>query len=260
MPFIADFSRAALRGVLYVALSAVAFGAMAIFGRYAYAGGADVLGLLIVRFSIAGALLVAVARRRRVRWPRGRALAAIVGMGALGYVGQSLCYFSALQHAQASLVALLLYLYPAFVALLAAWWLGERLTRAKAVALALCVAGSALMVGGGRGEPLGIALALGAAVVYSLYIVVGAKAARGVDPLATVAVICCAAPRCSPCSRSRGQRRSTRRRIGRARRPAGRRSSRSRSCRPSPRCSRSSPVSRGLARPARRCSRRSSPS
>lgn len=49
------------------------------------------------------------------------------------------------------------------------------------------------MVGGGRGEPLGIALALGAAVVYSLYIVVGAKAARGVDPLATVAVICCAA-------------------------------------------------------------------
>lgn len=182
MPFIADSSRAALRGVLYVALSAVAFGAMAIFGRYAYAGGADVLGLLIVRFSIAGALLVAVARRRRVRWPRGRALAAIVGMGALGYVGQSLCYFSALQHAQASLVALL-----------AAWWLGERLTRAKAVALALCVAGSALMVGGGRGEPLGIALALGAAVVYSLYIVVGAKAARGVDPLATVAVICCAA-------------------------------------------------------------------
>lgn len=108
MPFIADSSRAALRGVLYVALSAVAFGAMAIFGRYAYAGGADVLGLLIVRFSIAGALLVAVARRRRVRWPRGRALAAIVGMGALGYVGQSLCYFSALQHAQASLVALLL--------------------------------------------------------------------------------------------------------------------------------------------------------
>lgn len=193
MAFAAETSCAARRGALYVALSAAAFGAMAIFGRYAYAGGADVLGLLIVRFSIAGALLVAVARRRRVRWPRGRALAAIIGMGALGYVGQSLCYFSALQHAQASLVALLLYLYPAFVTLLAAWWLGERLTRAKAVALALCVAGSALMVGGGRGEPLGIALALGAAVVYSLYIVVGAKAARGVDPLATVAIICCAA-------------------------------------------------------------------
>lgn len=82
---------------------------------------------------------------------------------------------------------------PAFVTLLAAWWLGERLTRAKAVALVLCVAGSALMVGGGHGEPLGIALALAAAVIYSLYIVGGTKATRGVDPLATTAVICLSA-------------------------------------------------------------------
>ncbi|KAF1050514.1 MAG: hypothetical protein GAK41_01572 [Burkholderia gladioli] len=31
----------AVRGALIVALSAAAFGAMAIFGRYAYAGGVD---------------------------------------------------------------------------------------------------------------------------------------------------------------------------------------------------------------------------
>lgn len=186
-------SSAALQGALYVALSAAAFGAMAIFGRYAYAAGVDVLGLLIVRFAIGGAILAAIARRRGVAWPRGRALMPLVAMGALGYVGQSFCYFSALQHAQASLVALLLYLYPAFVTLLAAWWLGERLTRAKAVALVLCVAGSALMVGGGHGEPLGIALALAAAVIYSLYIVGGTKATRGVDSLATTAIICLSA-------------------------------------------------------------------
>lgn len=186
-------SSAALQGALYVALSAAAFGAMAIFGRYAYAGGVDVLGLLIVRFAIGGTVLAAIAWRRGVVWPRGRALMPLVAMGALGYVGQSFCYFTALRHAQASLVALLLYLYPAFVTLLAAWWLGERLTRAKGVALVLCVAGSALMVGGGHGEPFGIALALGAAVVYSLYIVGGTKATRGVDPLATTAIICVSA-------------------------------------------------------------------
>ncbi|MGZ2745625.1 DMT family transporter [Burkholderia stagnalis] len=183
----------ALQGALYVALSAAAFGAMAIFGRYAYAGGVDVLGLLIVRFAIGGAVLAAIARHRGVAWPRGRALMPLAAMGALGYVGQSFCYFSALQHAQASLVALLLYLYPAFVTLLAAWWLGERLTRAKVVALVLCVAGSALMVGGGHGEPLGIALALAAAVIYSLYIVAGTRATRGIDPLATTAIICVSA-------------------------------------------------------------------
>jgi drug/metabolite transporter (DMT)-like permease len=114
-------------------------------------------------------------------------------MGALGYVGQSLCYFIALEHAQASLVALLLYLYPGFVTVLAALWLGERLTRVKAAALVLCLAGSALMVGGGHGDSLGIALALTAAVVYSLYIVAGARITPGVDPLATTAVVCLSA-------------------------------------------------------------------
>ncbi len=83
--------------------------------------------------------------------------------------------------------ALLLYLYPAFVTLLAAWWLGERLTRGQGRwPWWLCVAGSALMVGGGHGEPAsGIALSLAAAVIYSLYIVAGTRATRGVDPLAT---------------------------------------------------------------------------
>lgn len=182
-----------VRGALLVALSASAFGAMAIFGRYAYAGGTDVLGLLTLRFLICGVVLGVVAKQRGVTLPRGRSLWPIVAMGSVGYVGQSLCYFVALQHAQASLVALLLYLYPAFVTLLAAWWLGERLTRVKAAALVLCLAGSALMVGGGRGEPLGIALGLAAAVVYSIYIVVGARVTRGIDPLATTAVVCLSA-------------------------------------------------------------------
>lgn len=182
-----------VRGALLVALSAGAFGAMAIFGRYAYAGGTDVLGLLTLRFVIGGGVLAAVARHRGVIWPRGRSLAGIVAMGSLGYVGQSLCYFIALQHAQASLVALLLYLYPAFVTLLAALWLGERLTRVKLAALALCLGGSALMVGGGHGDPIGIALALTAAVVYSLYIVAGARVTRNVDPLATTAIVCLSA-------------------------------------------------------------------
>ena len=183
----------ALYGAAFVALSAAAFGAMAIFGRYAYAGGADVLGLLTLRFVIGGAVLGWTAHRRGVVWPKGRALAAIAAMGALGYVGQSLCYFIALQHAQASLVALLLYLFPAFVTVLAAWWLHEKLTPVKCAALVLCLAGTALMVGGGHGEPLGIALGLGAAVIYSIYIVVGARVTRGIDPNATTSIVCLAA-------------------------------------------------------------------
>lgn len=51
-------------------------------------------------------------------------------------------------------------------------------------------AGSADGAGRGREQ---IALALAAAVIYSLYVVGGTKATRGVDRLATTAIICLSA-------------------------------------------------------------------
>ncbi|MCZ7009993.1 DMT family transporter, partial [Salmonella enterica] len=87
-------------------------------------------GLLSVRFVLASIALAAVMRWQRIAlppWPRVLALAA---MGGIGYVGQSFCFFSALNHAQASLVALLLYLYPVFVTVMAALFLKEKLTGA----------------------------------------------------------------------------------------------------------------------------------
>ncbi len=183
----------AWHGVALIALSASAFGAMPIFARVAYADGTDVFGLLLTRFGIAFVSLGWFAWSRRVALPSWRRVAALALMGGIGYVGQSLCYFEALQFAQASLVALLLYLYPFFVTLLAALFLHERLTRVKTGALLLCSAGCALTVGGGVGQPLGIGLAIGAAMIYSIYIVVGARVSAGVDPRATTLVVCGAA-------------------------------------------------------------------
>lgn len=166
---------------------------MAILARFAYADGADAHGLLIVRFAIAGALLAALMAATGRPWPRGRALAVAAGMGAVGYVGQSLCYFTALQHASAGLVALLLYAYPTVVCVLGALFLRERITGRTAVLLAVSFAGIALTLGGGRGSATGIALGLSAALIYSVYIVVGARELRGIDPLALTAVVCLSA-------------------------------------------------------------------
>lgn len=179
--------------MLLVAVSAVAFGAMAIFARFAYDGGADVHGVLLARFGLAGAVLAALMAATRRPWPRGRSLAVAIGMGGLGYVGQSLCYFSALEHASAGLVALLLYAYPTIVCLLGALFLHERITGRTAVLLAVSFAGIALTLGGGRGSATGIALGLAAALFYSVYIVVGARELRGTDALASTAVVCLAA-------------------------------------------------------------------
>ncbi|WP_287495977.1 DMT family transporter [Pandoraea sp. CB10b_02] len=180
-------------GVALIAVSASAFGAMAIFARAAAASGADLFAMLLFRFFVASVLLLIWCRVQRVPLPSRRQALGIALMGGIGYVGQSLCFFGALQYAQASLVALLLYLYPVFVTILAAIFLHERLTPVKLGALVLCSLGTALTVGGGRGQPLGMALAVAAALIYSGYIVIGARLTRGVDARATATLVCLAA-------------------------------------------------------------------
>ena len=181
------------RGLSLVAISAIAFGAMAIFARFAYAGGADVLGVLLARFAIAGSILALLMLATRRPWPRGRVLAVALGMGAVGYVGQAVCYFAALNHASAGLVALLLYAYPTLVCILAAIFLRERLTARTLGLLAVSFAGIALTLGGGQGTATGFALGLAAALFYSVYIIVGARELKDSDALASTTVVCLSA-------------------------------------------------------------------
>ncbi len=163
-------------GVLLIAVSAASFGAMAIFARLAYEGGADVTAVLFLRFALAAPLMAVLLRLRGLRWPRGRTLAGLAAMGAVGYVGQSLSYFTALTMASASLVGLLLYLYPVIVTVLSAVVLGARLTPGKTAAVGTAMVGTALTIGPEvSGRPLGIALGACAALIYSVYILVGSR-------------------------------------------------------------------------------------
>lgn len=182
-----------LTGVLLVALSAAAFGSMAIFGVWAQDDGVGTPALVFVRFALASVVLVGVMRAKGVPLPPIRRCAPVAAMGGIGYVGQSYCYFLALEHAQASLVALLLYLFPAFVAVLAAVFLRERIGLVTAIALVLALVGSALVVGGGSGRPLGIVLGVGAAVIYSIYITAGSVLTDGMDVIAVATIVCVAA-------------------------------------------------------------------
>lgn len=181
-------------GVLLIAVSAASFGAMAIFARQAYDGGADVTAVLFLRFSLAAPLMAVLLRFRGLRWPRGRTLAGLCAMGAVGYVGQSLSYFTALTMASASLVALLLYLYPAIVTVLSTVVLGARLTPGKAAAVAIAMIGTALTIGPDlSGRPLGIALGAAAALIYSVYILAGSRLTDRAGALPSSTVIITAA-------------------------------------------------------------------
>lgn len=161
-------------GAFFVVFSAIGFGALAIFGKVAFASGASTATVLFVRFLIAGGLMVLLMAALHQPWPRGRDLLILIGMGGLGYAGQAFCFFSALHHATAGLTGLLLYLYPALVIIASALLGRRKLTIMKSFLALLSLLGIFLTVSGGlAGTPVGIAFGVGAALIYTVYILVG---------------------------------------------------------------------------------------
>jgi len=176
-------------GVILIAASAASFGTLAIFGRLAYAAGIDVFTLLGLRFGLAAVLMAILLAARKEPLPRGKVLLQLIGMGALGYVGQSYSYLTAVKYASAGLVALLLYLYPIFVALLSAIFLKEKFTRWKTLAIALAFLGAALTARPQGGQWQGIFFALAAAAIYSVYIIVGTGVMKQVSAIQSSTII-----------------------------------------------------------------------
>ena len=180
-------------GALLCLLSAACFGAMAIFGKLAFDRGVAVGDLLLVRFALAAAVLatLAAAIGGLRRLPR-RALAGGLAMGAFGYATQAGLFFLALERMDASLLALLLYTYPALVTAAALALGRERVTRRRLAALLAASTGVALVLAGagtGSLDPLGVAMGVGAALAYTVYILVGDRVLATTPPVALAALV-----------------------------------------------------------------------
>jgi drug/metabolite transporter (DMT)-like permease len=184
-------------GTLLCLGSGAAFGAMAVFGKLAYDYGATVGTLLAVRFVLAAALfwalVLAGGATRELRALAGRDIGVGLAMGACGYALQAGCYFAALERIDASLLSLLLYTFPAIVAAAAVALGRDRMDSRRLAALGLAFGGLSLVVAGagaGALDPLGAALGLGAAVVYSTYILVSDGIVARVRPRVLSALVC----------------------------------------------------------------------
>ncbi|HEV7881948.1 MAG TPA: EamA family transporter [Solirubrobacteraceae bacterium] len=178
--------------------SAASFGAMGIFGKLAYADGATVATLLSVRFVLAAALLwLLVAftgngRRRLVSMSRTD-LGIALALGAVGYSAQAGAYFGGLQRLDASLLAMLVYTFPAMVTVAAIALGRERASGRTAGALILASGGLVLVFAGaaaGALDPLGTLLGLTAAGVYATYVLASEGISARVDPLVLSALVC----------------------------------------------------------------------
>lgn len=185
-------------------LSAACFGAMAIFGKLAYAEGVSSGALLLVRFGLAaallGMLLLLRPGLRRDPVSPGRAparrtpalLMTALGLGAVGYATQASLYFSALNLMDASLLSLVFYTYPLLVTLTAVLIGRDRLTPGRCAAL-VTASGGTLLVLLGTGEasfhPLGAAQAFGAAATYTGYILVADTVVHRLPPVMLAALV-----------------------------------------------------------------------
>jgi drug/metabolite transporter (DMT)-like permease len=201
--------RAVAVGIGLTVVSALAFGSGALFAKPVYAEGVGWHPLMAWRFLIGatlawGWLLLSARSRSGLRRLRRRDLGVAIGLGVL-YTGNSATYFAGLETVSASLAALVVYVYPAIVAVISLQ-VGQPLRGRRAWgALALALAGVALAVGNideAAAPPLaGLVLIAASPVIYSVWIVlaarlsgegrsgVGSDAQAGADPMAAGAVM-----------------------------------------------------------------------
>jgi drug/metabolite transporter (DMT)-like permease len=170
-------------GIALVLVSAAGFGSGSLFAQPVYHAGVGWLVLSAWRFLFGagltwGWLLISAERRRGLRVLDRRAIIAAVALGLL-YIGNSGTYFAGLETVSPSLAALIVYLYPALVAVLSLR-IGRRLHGRRAwLALVVALAGVAMAVGGidpTAAPPLGgLLLILASPVIYSVWIVLSAR-------------------------------------------------------------------------------------
>jgi drug/metabolite transporter (DMT)-like permease len=160
-------------GTFYTLLAAAGFAAVAILTSLATAAGLTLATVLAWRYTLAAVVLVVWVGSRNYKRIRPNEMLQLV---ALGGGGQALLVFvalSALAYIPAATLAFLFYTYPAWVALVQSVRGAERLDGRRALALALSFAGIGVMVGmpGAAGlDWRGVALAIGAAMIYGAYI------------------------------------------------------------------------------------------
>jgi len=181
------------RGAWFIVASAAGFASLGILIKGAFAGGANISTVLACRFLIAALFLLIYLKARSIPFRVSRKTALhLTLMGAVGYGGMSMLYANSIHYLPASLTGMLLYTYPALVTLFALLVGEERINPPKGVALVVCSLGLVLVLGGSfEGARLeGVLSVLGAAVIYSCYILIGNRILKDLDPLVTSLWVC----------------------------------------------------------------------
>jgi drug/metabolite transporter (DMT)-like permease len=172
-------------GLALIVISAFGFASGTILSKPIYEAGLDWLQLLVWRFGIGAALgwawiAISPVRRSLVQRLTRRETLIALGLGAW-YTGNAGSYYAGLESVPASLAGVLVYIYPAIVAVLSIRYATRLAGRRPWVALAIALAGVVLALGGievAEAPPVaGLALVLVSPVIYAGWIILSARLA-----------------------------------------------------------------------------------
>ena len=139
-------------GIVLIVVSAAGFGSGTVLSKPIYGTGLDWLQLLAWRFTIGAALawawiLLSPARRSSIRGI-GRRQALVAILLGVWYTGNAGTYYAGLETVPASLAGVLVYLYPAIVAVLSVRFATRLTGRRPWIALGIALVGVVLALGG----------------------------------------------------------------------------------------------------------------
>lgn len=175
----------AFAGIALAALSAAAIAVGPNLARIAFADGADVLAVTVLRGLVMMLICVAIlAARRRLKIPSPRVLALCAASG-LSFALMSYGYFGAAKHIPVGLAVTIYFVHPLFVTLVSHVLRLSRATRRHMAVGGVVLVGLGLAVGvefAGM-SPVGVGLALLAAIAVTAMILLNARAIPDSDPV-----------------------------------------------------------------------------
>ena len=162
------------------------------FSKRAYESGANTVGVLIVRFTIAAVLMLLIRQfssGKRV-WPKPRLMFDLFLLGAIGYSGAAFFYFTAIENMSTGVSIVIWYIYPVFVVLIGWAVFKTKPKRHTIFSLISAMIGVAITAGQpGNATTKGVILVLLSSLTYTFYTLSGSRAFKKTDLYTGVTIV-----------------------------------------------------------------------
>lgn len=179
-------------GLFLVAVSATGFGLMSSFARLASKLNVNLFTLLSFRFLLAFLILLAICIFTKKSFHLAFKKIIIISLlGIFGYAVMAYLLFSSYNYMPASIATIIFYAYPLLTYVISIISRHEDFKLSKAGILLICLFGLFISIySGGEIEIIGLVFAIGAGLIYSLFIFISDTFIKDIPSVVSSTMIC----------------------------------------------------------------------